>query len=131
VSTLDPTLEPEATTVRRLEVITGTGRRRRFSEDDKARVVAETLAPGAVVSHVARRYGLTPQQVFTWRREAREHAAERVSFAPVVLATGPVRDTRTEAARIEIVIGPATVRVPPGVDTATLKLVLRAVKATS
>src|SRR2546426_2040273 len=124
---LDPTLEPEATTVRRLEVITGTGRRRRFSEDDKARVVAETLAPGAVVSHVARRYGLTPQQVFTWRREAREHAAERVSFAPVVLATGPVRDT----ARIEIEIGPATVRVPPGVDAATLKLVLRAVKAAS
>ena len=63
MSTLDHTLEPEATTVRRLEVITGTGRRRRFSEDDKARVVTETLAPGAVVSHVAHRYGLTPQQV--------------------------------------------------------------------
>jgi hypothetical protein len=46
-------------------------------------------------------------------------AAERVSFAPVVLATGPVPDTRTEAASIEIVIGPATVRVPPGVDAAS------------
>ena len=65
MSTLDHTLEPEATAVRRLEVITGTGRRRRFSEDDKARVVEETLAPGAVVSRVARRYGLTPQQVLT------------------------------------------------------------------
>jgi transposase len=131
VSTLDHTLEPEVTTVRRLEMITGTGRRRRISEDDKARVVEETLAPGAVVSHVARRYGLTPQQVFTWRREARERAAESVFFAPVVLATAPVPDTRTEAVSIEIVIGAATIRIPPGVDAATLKLVLRAVKAAS
>jgi transposase len=60
--------EPEAPSVRRLEVITGTGRRRRFSDEDKARVVEETLTPGAVISEVARRHGLTPQQVFTWRR---------------------------------------------------------------
>ena len=72
MSTLDHTLKPEATAVRRLEVITGTGRRRQFSEDFKARVVEETLAPGAVVSEVARRHGLTPQQVFTWRRQARQ-----------------------------------------------------------
>jgi transposase len=70
VSTLDHTLKPEAT-VRRLEVITGTGRRRRASEDDKARIVEETLVAGAVVSEVARQHGLTPQQVFTWRRQAR------------------------------------------------------------
>jgi len=50
-------LEPEGLEVRRLEVITGTGRRRRFSDKDKARIVEETLAPGAVVSAVARRYG--------------------------------------------------------------------------
>jgi transposase len=59
---LDHKLEPEA--VRRLEVITGTGRRRRFSDDYKASIVEETLAPGAVVSDVARRHGLTPQQLF-------------------------------------------------------------------
>jgi len=132
VSTLDHTLEPEVTTVRRLEVITGTGRRRRFAEDDKARVVEETLAPGAVVSHVARRYGLTPQQLFTWRREARERAEESrhaASFVPVVMAAPPVADTKTEATIIEIVIGVATVRVPPGSDATMLKLVLRAVKA--
>ena len=69
------TLEPEGLEVRRLEVITGTGRRRRFSDKDKARIVEETLAPGAVVSAVARRYGLTPQQVFTWRRQARAHSS--------------------------------------------------------
>ncbi len=53
MSTLDHKLEPEVTTVRRLEVITGTGRRRRFTEVFKAQVVEETLAPGAVVSEVA------------------------------------------------------------------------------
>ena len=63
----DHTLKPDVATGR-LEVITETGRRRWFSKDDKARIVEETLAPGAVVSDVARRHGLTPQQVFTWRR---------------------------------------------------------------
>jgi transposase len=57
VSTLDHTLEPKASSVSRLEVLTGTGRRRRFSDDDKVRIVEETLAPGAVVSDVAHRHG--------------------------------------------------------------------------
>ena len=72
---LDHTHKPEATEVRRLEVITGTGRRRQFSEDSKALIVEETLVPGAVVSEVARRHGLSPQQVFTWRRQARQSGA--------------------------------------------------------
>jgi transposase len=59
VSTLDHTLKPEATTLRRLEVITGTGRRRQFSEDFKAGIVEETLVPDAIVSDVARRNGVT------------------------------------------------------------------------
>src|ERR1700760_2504833 len=90
VSTLDHALEPKTSSVRRLEVITGTGRRRRFSDEDKARIVEETLAPGAVVSEVARRHGLTPQQVFTWRRQARQFAvtraeAEAPQFVPAVV----------------------------------------------
>ena len=74
MSTLDHMLEPKATMVRRLEVITGAGRRRRFSADDKARLIEETLVAGAVVSDVARRHGLSPQQLFTWRRQARRPA---------------------------------------------------------
>jgi len=53
-------LEPETGSVHRLEVISGTGRRRRFSDEFRARVVEETLAPDAVVSQIARRHGLTP-----------------------------------------------------------------------
>ena len=79
MSTLDLTLKPEATTLRRLEVITGTGRRRQFSEDFKAGIVEETLVPGAIVSDVARRNGLTPQQVFTWRRQARRPVASEAT----------------------------------------------------
>lgn len=50
---------------RRLEMLTGPGRRRKWSDDDKAKVVAETLEPGAVVAEVARRWQICPQQVDT------------------------------------------------------------------
>ncbi len=96
MSTLDHTLKPEST-VRRLEVITGTGRRRQFSEDFKAAIVEETLAPDAIVSEVARRHGLSPQQVFTWRRQARRTAVsisetEAPQFVPAVVeASLPAR----------------------------------------
>src|SRR4051794_4961546 len=56
---------------RRVEVLTGPGRRRRWSASEKGRIVAETLAPGTSVSEVARRWQVCPQQVFAWRREAR------------------------------------------------------------
>lgn len=65
------------TAVRRIELITGTGRRRRWSGDDKARIIIESLKPGANVSEVARRNGLSPQQLFGWRRGARGMMAER------------------------------------------------------
>jgi len=57
--------------VRRIELITGIGRRRRWSREDKARIVVESLTGGVSVSEVARRHGLSPQQLFAWRREAR------------------------------------------------------------
>ena len=82
MSTLDHKLEPELSAVHRLEVISGTGRRRQFTADFKARVVEATLVPGAIVSGVARRHGLTPQQVFTWRRQARQPLGNTESKAP-------------------------------------------------
>ena len=61
--------------VRRLEVFTGAGRRRKWSNGDKARIVAEIVASGDSVCAVARRHGLTPQQLFGWRRHLRDAAA--------------------------------------------------------
>jgi transposase len=70
----------------RVEVLGGSERRRRWSQDDKARIVEETLAPGAKVTEVARRNGVAASVVFTWRRQAR--TVERVGpyFAPVQIA---------------------------------------------
>lgn len=146
MSTLDHTLRPEATEVRRLEVITGTGRRRQFSEDFKAQIVEETLVAGAVVSEVARRRGLTPQQVFTWRRQARRLAAGTTenaapNFVPAVvvetaLTAGVARERRGNRMRhveisglIEVEIAGMTVRIGRGVDAETIAAVLGALKA--
>jgi transposase len=88
MSRFDPTREPKRDAVRRIEVITGGGeRRRRWSDDEKAQAVEESLARGAVVSEVARRRGLTPQQLFSWRREARRKAglSDGAPFAPVII----------------------------------------------
>ena len=68
--------------LRRIELITGAGRRRRWSSEDKTRIVVESLADGVSVSEVARRHGLTPQQLFAWRREARASFHEGGSAAP-------------------------------------------------
>src|SRR4030081_4014402 len=76
--------------VHRLEVFTGTGRRRSFSDEDKARVVAEIDPSGDSVSGVARRHGLSPQQLFGWRRQVKEAQAvvskdDEPRFVPAVV----------------------------------------------
>jgi transposase len=134
--------EPRAAPVRRLEVFTGVGRRRSWTAEQKARIVGETYERGETVSAVARRHGLTPQQLFGWRRDARwarDGAGESgLGFAPVIVdAAGSSGDAPGGPARpgrpllIEIVIGAATVRIPAGIDAATLQTVLRAVMAAS
>jgi transposase len=76
--------------VRRFEVFTGRGRRREWSDEQKAQIVAESYEPGVKVCSVARRHGLTPQQLFTWRRLARKPLGavpdvDVPMFAPAVL----------------------------------------------
>src|SRR5215207_66392 len=74
---------------RRVEVLTGPGRRRKWSDDDKARIVEETLRPGTVVADVARRWQVSSQQVFTWRREMRRAAVAPLDFVPIVAEPPP------------------------------------------
>ena len=59
---------PMTGSIDRIEVITSVQRRRRWSTEEKARIVLETYAPGMSVSLVARQRGIAPNQVFTWRR---------------------------------------------------------------
>jgi transposase len=62
-------INTDAKGFRRVEVLSGPARRRRWSAAEKARIVAETLVAGVTVSEVARRWQLRSQQVFTWRRD--------------------------------------------------------------
>ena len=132
--------------VHRLEVFTGAGRRRTWSDEDKARIVAEIVASGESVSAVARRHGLSPQQLFGWRRElqasqtALSHA-EELQFVPAVLDVTPSspsvrrestmrrRQIEPDAGIIEVEIDGVTVRVGRGADAKTVTAVLRALKA--
>src|SRR5262245_2144438 len=67
------------------EVFTGVGRRGRWSAEEKAAIIAESYGAGETVCGVARRHGLTPQQLFTWRRLARHSAAGPAPmFVPAV-----------------------------------------------
>ena len=122
--------------VRRVEVFTGAGRRRRWSTEQKAEIIAESYADGETVCAVARRHGLTPQQLFGWRRAARRRAQESgVAFAPVLVGPADALPEQPRATAwrgapaIEVAIGTITVRVPAGVDIGTLQAVLGAVKA--
>jgi transposase len=78
----------------RVEVLGGLERRRRWSRDDKARIVEETLAPGAKVTEVARRNGVAASLVFTWRRQARTVKQVRPRFAPVQIAAAVQDDPK-------------------------------------
>ena len=126
--------------VRRLEIFTGSGRRRVWTAEQKAEILAESYESGDEVSAVARRHGLTPQQLFGWRRNAQRRvvrrrgastAADSVTFAPVMVesAAPPAASCAILCGTIEIALGAAVVRVSPGTDVATLTRVLRAVKA--
>lgn len=135
MSKLDDMVVPETASVHRLEVISGSGRRRSFSDEFKVRVVEETLAPGAVVSRIARRHGLSPQQVFTWRRQARQSpsssASEAPTFVPAVIDERPASGSAVPQQKpgvVEIEICGSVVRVGRGADAGTVAAVIAALK---
>ncbi len=121
-----------------MEVLTGVGGRRRWSADDKARIVEETLAPGVRVSEVARRHDIRPQQLFGWRREMRLVDPDpQVSFVPAVVEAADAE--KAERARrgppqagrgdIELEFEDVVVRVRRGAETKTVAAVTKALKA--
>ena len=125
--------------VRRIEVFTGAGRRRSWSAMEKAAIIAESYGIGETVCSVARRHGLTPQQLFTWRRLARRTAlAAPPMFVPAVMEpTEPSttvsprrgRRRRSRSDGIELEIAGVEVRVGAGAKPRTIEAVIRALKA--
>ena len=142
---VEHTVDTKAGAFERVEVITGVGRRRSWSAEAKARIVMETLREGAVVSDVARRHGLRPQQLFAWRKGMRTQLPAAPSgasaFAPVVVTDAalpaarrvgrPKREGIADGALIEIVIGGTLIRVRASVDGEALMTVLKAVREAS
>jgi transposase len=113
-------------------VITGVGRRRRWSLEEKARIVAESLDPATTASAVVRRHGLHASQLFVWRQQLQRSAAAAETirapgFVPVLLAED---DTAPDTAmgRMEIAVGSAVVRVGADVDAVALRRVLEVVR---
>jgi transposase len=136
MSSFDPTLDPKPVVVRRLEVLTGVGGRRRWSSDDKARIVEESVAPGATVSDVARRHDIRPQQLFGWRRGMRISEPEpQMTFVPALVETpakperARPRPARAGRGDIELEIDGVVVRVCRGAEAKTVAAVIKALKA--
>ena len=116
---------------RRVEVLAGAVRRRRWSAAEKAAIVAESLAPGAVASTVALRHGLHRNQLYMWRRELRSGAlANRGIAMPDFVPIVPESRAASRAAVIEIEIGGAVLRADAGVDLALLGKIIRLLKTT-
>ena len=125
---------------RRVELITGQRRRRRWTAEEKARIVAESFEDGANISEVARRHGVVRGLLTVWRRQvSRAFGVQMPGFVPVRIdpaglpTAAHARLEVTPAAdgcrgRIEIEMCGARIRVEPGVDAATLLRVLSAVR---
>jgi transposase len=127
----------------RVEVITGRQRRRTWSDEEKGRILLESGEPGANISAVARRNGVSRGLLNIWRREARGSVtrSEPALFAAVRLeserSAGPRKDDGPrgkvpggETSAIEIELCGATLRVAMGVDRRTLDLVISALRGT-
>jgi transposase len=131
-------------TYRRVELITGRRRRRDWTLEEKAEIVTASLAPGRSVTKVAAQYQVSRGLLWTWRRNAREAAADAggTVFVPLRLAAEPPDASSTEAGPepvsggpaaagaglpsglIEIAVGRARVRVQGVVDSEALRQVL-------
>ena len=116
-----------------VELLAAPAAKRRWSDEAKGRVVAETLVPGVTVNEVARRHGVKANHLSSWRTLARQGklvvpAVAGAEFcAPV--ATAQAVDTPVATASIDLVIGPVTVRLngaTPAARVAELVMALRA-----
>ncbi|MCA1458829.1 transposase [Bradyrhizobium sp. BRP22] len=117
----------------RLEVLEGPSERRVRSEAERARIVAESLLPGAQVAEVARRHGATRWQIYDWRRRFRQrgelHRARLRGRRSPLVVEGPLEERHVPAVKLEIAIGDVVVRTDAAIDGEQLSQLIRAVRA--
>lgn len=108
-------------------VLSGPERRRRWASAEKARIVEESLAPGAIVAAVARRHDVHPNLLHLWRRQARlaPGSGGRINFLPVAVAREKRASLADGTIEIDLEDG-VRLRVDAAVDEAALTRILRA-----
>src|SRR5438128_11718867 len=95
----------------RVEIITSVQRRRRWSAAEKVRMVEETFEPGATVSLVARRHGVAPNQLFTWRRLAAQGALAAAAAGEEVIPASEHRALQQQVRELQRLLGKKTLEV--------------------
>jgi transposase len=113
--------------VGQITLISGRERRRHWSCEDRARILAAIAAPGAVVAEVARREDVCTSLVYKWRREARKVEMAPV-FAPVVIEAAPSANVG-EAGVIMVEVGEARVRICASAPAALIAATLKALRS--
>lgn len=123
-----------------MELLTYGGRRRRnrqWPDEVKARIVAETLRPGATVGEVAERHGLKANHVSSWRTLARNGKLvlpapeDPVEFAALMVAPDVEGVAVAEPAGPEVVVGSVIIRLEPGASAVRIASVVHALMAAS
>jgi transposase len=105
-----------------VEVITSVQRRRRWSAEEKRRIVAAAIEPGAVASEVARAAGIYPSQLFRWRQQLYGPAREMPAFSPVAMVPEPAASSLIE---VELANG-ARMRITGAAASATVSAIIKA-----
>jgi transposase len=129
VTTFETAFETSAgVRARRMDVVPAGRARRNWSPEAKARIITESMAPRANVAEIARRNDMVPQQLYAWRREARERmeVTDETAFVPAVVD----QSARPEGISAEILIElrGVTIRVPEDVSADHIERVLLAVQ---
>ncbi|UXN57241.1 IS66-like element accessory protein TnpA [Phyllobacterium zundukense] len=127
-------------TKQHIEVITSVERRRRWSREEKERLVAATLEPEAVISDVARSAGIHVSQLFRWRKELCQMSAPSVPQllpvevvaalpSPEAVETPSPSRVRKKSSMVTIELGRGRrIRVESDVDTEALGRILDVVE---
>lgn len=120
------TTAPVSTRPRRIEVITGVDRRRRWTLEQKQSIVEESLSPHATPTMIARKHGIGTGQLYTWRHQLlRLRPTQPVRFARVEVTATPAQPSGL----IEIALpNRTTVRITGAVNEGTLRQVLAALR---
>lgn len=127
---METTMEVLTTRRRRRDV------RRQWPDEIKAQIVSESLRPGATVNEVAERHGLKANHLSSWRTMARQGKLvlpapeDAVEFAALVVER-PVQDPPSvkTVSRVEIIVGPVTIRLEEGASVARIAAVARTLAA--